>query len=95
MGPLQFEVVQYRLKSEYGAESRLEPSRWKIVRWWRKPGADEEWRPEMPSDATLAEDRDGKPVILFADEWALRYFTKQNPAVELMEEPPMVAATAG
>ena len=26
VGPLQFEVVQYRLQSEYGAESRLEPA---------------------------------------------------------------------
>ena len=33
VGPLQFEVVQYRLKSEYGAESRLEPAPWTILRW--------------------------------------------------------------
>jgi peptide chain release factor 3 len=95
VGPLQFEVVQYRLKAEYGAESRLEPSRWKIVRWWSKPGANEDWLPEIPSDATLASDRDGKPVLLFADEFALRYFSKQNPDVVLMEEPPMVVAAAG
>src|SRR5439155_6174861 len=33
VGPLQFEVVQYRLKSEYGAESRLELRPWKVLRW--------------------------------------------------------------
>jgi len=33
VGPLQFEVVQYRLQSEYGAESRLEPAPWTVVRW--------------------------------------------------------------
>src|SRR5260221_4350522 len=33
VGPLQFEVVQYRMQSEYGAESRLEHGPWKILRW--------------------------------------------------------------
>ena len=33
VGPLQFEVVQYRLQSEYGAESRLETAAWDRVRW--------------------------------------------------------------
>src|SRR2546423_8230892 len=33
VGPLQFEVVQYRMQTEYGAESRLETSPWKVLRW--------------------------------------------------------------
>ena len=33
VGPLQFEVVQFRLESEYGAASRLEPAPWTVVRW--------------------------------------------------------------
>src|SRR4030095_4764208 len=33
VGPLQFEVVQYRLQTEYGAESRIEQAAWKIIRW--------------------------------------------------------------
>ena len=33
VGPLQFEVVQFRLQSEYGAESRLESAPWTVVRW--------------------------------------------------------------
>jgi len=28
VGPLQFEIVQHRLQSEYGAESKLEPASW-------------------------------------------------------------------
>src|SRR5439155_1512673 len=31
VGPLQFEVVQYRMQSEYGAESRLEHGPWKVL----------------------------------------------------------------
>jgi peptide chain release factor 3 len=95
VGPLQFEVVQYRLKSEYGADSRLEPSKWNTVRWWRRPDADPEWLPELPMNATHATDRDDKPVVLFADEWALRHFTQFNPTVELSTLPfEPAAATA-
>src|SRR5689334_9652145 len=32
VGPLQFEVVQYRMQSEYGAESRLEQGQWTVIR---------------------------------------------------------------
>ena len=32
-GCLQFDVVQYRLKAEYGADSRLEVTRWSLMRW--------------------------------------------------------------
>jgi peptide chain release factor 3 len=88
VGPLQFEVVQYRMKAEYGAESRLENSRWHIVRWWRKPGAPQDWMPELPDDATFATDRDERSVILFADEWAMRHFTQRNAGVELLATAP-------
>ena len=33
VGPLQYEVLQYRLKDEYGADSNLNPMPWKILRW--------------------------------------------------------------
>ncbi|MGQ3683772.1 MAG: hypothetical protein ACUBOA_01945 [Candidatus Loosdrechtia sp.] len=37
VGPLQFEVMQYRLKDEYGAKSRLESIPWKVLRWLDTP----------------------------------------------------------
>ncbi|MBL8745335.1 MAG: peptide chain release factor 3 [Phycisphaerae bacterium] len=88
VGPLQFEVFQYRLKSEYGAESRLEPSRWTIVRWLPAPTAANTQPPDLPADATLAFDSDERPVVLFADEWAMRHFTQRNPKLELSPLPP-------
>ena len=87
VGVLQFEVVQYRLKAEYGAESRMEGARWRIARWWRKAGALADWRPELLSDATHATDRDGNTVVLFADEWALKQFEKRTEGVELSPTP--------
>jgi peptide chain release factor 3 len=87
VGPLQFEVVQYRLKSEYGAESRLEKARWQIVRWWRKNGAPTDFLPELLSDSTHGVDAAARPVIFFSDEWAVRNFQKRLPDVELSTLP--------
>ncbi|MSR42396.1 MAG: peptide chain release factor 3, partial [Phycisphaerales bacterium] len=87
VGPLQFEVVQYRLKAEYGAESRLETPRWKIARWWRKPGAPADWLPDLLSDAITGNDRDDQSIVLFTDEWALKQFAARNVGVELSTIP--------
>ncbi len=80
VGPLQFEVVQYRLQSEYGAESRLEPGSWKLLRWVKAGQVDEAM---LPSGARLAADAAGQTVILFADEWSCDFFVEHNPNVSL------------
>ena len=54
VGPLQFDVVQYRLKTEYGAESRLESANWELARWIP---------PEFPLDSArrqAADRREGR-----------------------------------
>ncbi len=90
VGPLQFEVVQHRMLGEYGAESRLEPARYNIVRWFRKPGESEpdpDFKPDLPMDASLGTDTDNHPVALFTDEWALKHFTQRNPGLEISATP--------
>lgn len=87
VGPLQFEVVQYRLQSEYGAESRLENASWDLMRWL-KPGTDlDKIEARLPSSARIAFDSLEQPVILFPTEWALNYFVRQNGDVELADVP--------
>jgi len=86
--PLQFEVVQFRLESEYGADSRLEPAPWTVVRW-----LDVDFKEEMldmltlPTGSKLAYDMDGHAVVLFPNEWAANYFTTTNPKVALSPLP--------
>ena len=88
VGPLQFEVVQYRLQSEYGAESRLENASWELLRWV-SPDVPEETLGALllPSGVKLATDTAGQPTILFPSNWAMNYFTKQNPAIGLSDAP--------
>jgi peptide chain release factor 3 len=88
VGPLQFEVFQYRLENEYGAEARLEQTEWKFVRWVH-PAVDRTVLTSgtLPKGAVLADDSSGHTVILFPGDWALNYFMDKNPSVVLGELP--------
>jgi peptide chain release factor 3 len=87
VGPLQFEVVQYRMKAEYGADSRLEAGPWKVLRW----AATEDGTPLdaslLPTGARLASDAAGKQVVLFPEEWSCNFFAERNPKVRLSALP--------
>jgi len=86
VGPLQFEVVQYRLQTEYGAESRLEPASWKVARWVQPSGREVE-EESLPSGARLATDSAGHVVVLFSETWNCDYFAERHPEVKLSEMP--------
>ncbi|QOI99392.1 MAG: peptide chain release factor 3 [Phycisphaeraceae bacterium] len=112
VGPLQFEVLSYRLKNEYGAESRVEPAPWTIARWWRPKGGeamvldatarqnlDHDTLPTTPEGSRLAFDDKGRAIVLFADQWPVRFFADRNPTIELspipFDRPAAIAAGEG
>lgn len=84
VGPLQFEVVQYRLQAEYGAESRLEQAPWKLLRWV-DPAVRSEMLAEaiLPTGSKLAEDGKQQTVILFTEDWSCNFFAQKNPLIKL------------
>jgi peptide chain release factor 3 len=95
VGPLQFEVAQYRLESEYGAVSRLEAAPWTVVRWLPPDLRSEELDSiQLPTGASLAFDSDQKPVVLFANDWSANYFRQTNPKILLSDLPMATAETA-
>jgi peptide chain release factor 3 len=88
VGPLQFEVVQFRLESEYGAESRLENTEWKFARWVDPSVTpDQLTQKSLPTGSIAALDAEGHIVILFPGDWALAYFVEKNPEIPLSELP--------
>ncbi len=95
VGPLQFEVLRYRLETEYGAETRAEAVPWKLLRWV-SPRCSEERLAAMtlPSSCQLASTREGQRVLLFPADWALRHFIETNPGIEISGQPFARAATA-
>jgi peptide chain release factor 3 len=94
VGPLQFEVVQYRLKSEYGADSRMEPAGLTALRWVGPEISDETIAKAIQYGRTkLARNPRGQRALLFPDDWTLRYFQKEHPEVTLSDLPFEQAAT--
>ena len=73
VGPLQFEVVQSRLLSEYGVDVNLEPmaftcARWALAGWDAVDAADADGK--LYGVRQLS-DRYGRPVLLFNAEWKM------------------------
>jgi peptide chain release factor 3 len=88
VGPLQFEIVQYRLESEYGAESRLDAAPWTIARWLEGSADQEALNAlSMQQGVELATDTQGDAVLLFASDWEERYFRERNSGVTLLRHP--------
>jgi peptide chain release factor 3 len=96
VGPLQFEVVQWRLQSEYGAESRLTPTPWTVLRWLVTPdgtpirlGKDfDHTRLIVATGVSFGTDKFDHAIVLFPNDWTTRYFTEKNPELKLLELPP-------
>ncbi len=90
VGQLQLEVVQHRLASEYGVETRLEPMGFQVARWVKGgwPALDEVGRIfncKTVQDAWL------RPVLLFKNEWNLNQLKEDHPEMELNSVAPVVS----
>jgi peptide chain release factor 3 len=88
VGQLQFEVVQFRLNSEYGVETRLEPLPFMAARWVSE-GWDALRSAERLYDVYTARDRFEQPVLLFRSDWHLRRAEESNPELGLSPIAPM------
>ena len=91
VGVLQFEVVQWRLQSEYNAASRLDPSPWTVMKWVA-PATEDAKLPDLTrlivaTGVTFGTDKLDQPVALFPNEWTMRYFLEKNPEVQLHDLP--------
>jgi peptide chain release factor 3 len=95
VGPLQFEVVQYRLQSEYGAESKLVQTTWTLLRWIEPhPSLSNPAGLVVATGVSFGTDKLDQPVALFPNDWTLRYFVEKNPDLKLRELPLEQAAPA-
>ena len=84
VGVLQFEVLEHRLKTEYNAEIRRQQLPYRFVRWITKsPKAIEDLK--LSSTSSLAKDARERDVILFENEWSIRWALENNEGLELAE----------
>lgn len=71
VGQLQFEVVQYRMKDEYGVDTTLEPLSYSIARWVTAGWGAVEAAGRL-FNTMVVKDVWGRPVLLFRNEYALQ-----------------------
>jgi peptide chain release factor 3 len=72
VGMLQFDVMVHRLENEYGAPCTLENLPYRYPRWVTGPEAAIQRLGES-QDLTLLTDSKGHRVLVFRDEWRLRW----------------------
>ncbi len=89
VGTLQFEVLEYRLKNEYGVDTILQMQPFEVARWLAfKDGR--EVTPALLQGADrgmFVYDRRQNPVLLVNNEWALGWIMDNNPELELYHVP--------
>jgi peptide chain release factor 3 len=78
VGALQFEVVKYRLESEYNVKTQMTTLPFAMA---RHVAGDAETiaAAQLPSNAKLVEDWNGAPLALFESEWSMRLAGEWNP----------------
>jgi peptide chain release factor 3 len=81
VGQLQFEVMQYRLKDEYGAETTLEKLPFDCSAWIE--GDLKTF--SKTTQSLLVRDRLGRPMALFPSIWDKQYAIRQNPHHRLVD----------
>ena len=88
VGTLQFDVLEYRLRSEYNVELYKEGLPFEYLRWIVRDEDAEPLKEEdllLPGDAKLVEDYKGNQLLLFASPWAINWVEDRNKGLKLAE----------
>lgn len=84
VGALQFEVLEYRLKNEYGVDLRIQHLPYRHARWIE--GSDIDPRKlTLTSSTMIVEDEDGRYVLLFENDWGIRWAEEKNSSLKLYD----------
>jgi peptide chain release factor 3 len=82
VGALQFDVIQYRLKGEYGASCEYEPVNLYKACWVACDDPKELAAFRSRRSKDLATDKDGKLVYLAESSWGLKTVQENHPDIE-------------
>ncbi|MBR2407585.1 MAG: peptide chain release factor 3 [Lachnospiraceae bacterium] len=84
VGVLQFDVLRFRLESEYGVEIRMDPLPYEYIRWIENDGIDVA-RLNITTDSKRVKDLKDRPLLLFTHEWSIRTVLERNEGLRLFE----------
>ena len=78
VGQLQFEVLEYRLKHEYGVDLEINNLPYTVARWIQTNGHDYKDLKNIDS-AMIVKDHKQRVVLLIANEWQTNWIVERNP----------------
>ena len=84
VGVLQFEVLEYRLKNEYGCDLRRSNMNYSQIRWIKNKELDPK-NLKLSHDTKWVQDFRGNNLLIFTSEWSIRWVLEDNPGLELLE----------
>ena len=93
VGQLQFEVLQFRMEAEYGANIIVDKLPFSHARWV----VAEKFDPkafDWEGNRQTVQDRDGLPLVLFRDEWAMHHALEKHPELKFQAHAPQLKASS-
>ena len=81
VGRLQFDVLQYRLKDEYGVDTKLDLLPYECSAWLQ--GDPKSF--VKSSTSMVARDARNRAIVLFRSPWEKQYLSEKNPQHTLTE----------
>jgi peptide chain release factor 3 len=90
VGQLQFEVVQFRMQSEYNVETAIEMLPYSVARWV-DGGWDALAKVGRLFNTVTVKDSWGRPVLLFRNDWNCRQVEGEHPILKLNAIAPVVS----
>jgi len=84
VGVLQFEVLEYRLKNEYGVDIKIQHLPFKHARWIENQDIDPR-KLTLTSSTMIVQDEDDRYVLLFENDWSIRWAEEKNNGLILFD----------
>jgi peptide chain release factor 3 len=85
VGTLQFDVLEFRLRSEYNVEIHRENLPYQYLRWIESPADVTEDDLILSNDTKLVEDYRGGKLLLFSTAWSINWVSERNKNLILAE----------
>lgn len=83
VGVLQFEVLEHRLKTEYNVEISSQQLNFRFIRWLPEDTETEQLK--LSSSTKIAKDLKDRPVVLFENDWSMRWAEENNKGLVLSD----------
>ena len=84
VGTLQFDVLEHRLKNEYGVDVIMEGLPYQYIRWVVGNNVDIKSL-NLTSDTKYVQDLKGNPLLLFTNSWNIQWAFDHNKDLQLQE----------